>query len=123
MRLNRWDGGVPAAAWVFLAFALVRFSISWWSPATTGLIGMVPNLLLVLAIGVVLGSRASWAIAFVLTGIWVTLLGMDLGFALLGPARGVDVTALVLIPWAVQFGALVALHPRWNERWSEAAAR
>jgi hypothetical protein len=83
MRFNRRDGGVPAAAWLFLALTLVRFSISWWNPAT---------------------------IAFVLTGIWVTLLGMNLGFAFLGPAHSVDATvAVLLIPWALQFGALVAL--------------
>jgi hypothetical protein len=68
---------VPAAAWLFFAIALIRFSIAWWNPETTGLVGMVPNLLLVLAIGVVLGSRICWATAFVLMGMWVTLLGMD----------------------------------------------
>jgi hypothetical protein len=123
MRLTRWDRGVPAAAWLFLAFALVWFSISWWNPATTGLVGMVPNLLLVLAIGVVLGIRICWATAFVLTGIWVTLAGMALSLSLLGPSHGVYAgEGIAFLGAAVPFGALVALHPRWNARWAETPA-
>jgi hypothetical protein len=124
MRFTRWDGDVPAAALILLAVALVGFSTSGWNPETTGLIGMGPILLLVLAIGVVLGSRTCWATAFVLTGIWTTLLGMDLVFDLFRqPAVEGGPAAAALIPWAVQFAVLLALHPRWNARWAEAPSR
>jgi hypothetical protein len=124
MRFNRWNGGVPAAAWLFLAIALVRFSVSWWNPAATGLIGMAPILLLALAIGVVLGSRTCWAAVFVLTGMWVTLLGMTWGVAVVGPSHAVYAdTVTAFLVGAVQFGTVAALHPRWNARWAESVPR
>jgi ABC-type sugar transport system permease subunit len=123
MRWNRWEGRVPTAAWVFFAIALVRSCFSWRNPETAGLVGTA-NLALVLAIGVVLGSRICWAIAVVLTGIIVTLLGVELGSVLFHePLAQGPFEAVLFVPWAVQLSAVVVLHPRWNARWAEAAAR
>jgi hypothetical protein len=122
MRFNHWDGAVPAAAWVLLAVAAARLAASGASQDATSLGGSVPFLFFALAVGVVMANRTLWAAAFVLTGIIVTLFGIELGAAAFGLSPSVPPWGMVALD-AVQFAALVALHPRWNERWAEATSR
>jgi hypothetical protein len=105
VRFSRWDDGVPPAASIFLIVTLVQGTAAFASHDVA-----LGGFSLLLALGVVLGSRACWIAAFTLSGVVLTLLLIELGFTLLGWPQGWDgATTRMLILQAAQFGTLVAL--------------
>jgi len=67
-------------------------------------------------------AKTLWATAFVAAGFGMTVLGIEVGAAVLGLSPSAPAWGALAVD-AVVFGALVALHPRWNDRWVEAASR
>jgi hypothetical protein len=117
VRPTRWPGRVPVAAWAFLAIAAAQLAISGRQDAASSG-GVVPFLSLAFAVGVFMANRTLWAAAFVVTGVGLTLLGIQVAAATFGLSPSVAPPGVFALE-GLEFAALVALHPRWNPHWAD----
>ena len=112
MTFAAWPDGTATPVKVLLLVTLTQLL------AFRGVASFVP---FALALGIAAGKKGCWAAAFMLSGVSVTVLGIGMLGMLFGPAPShADMTAAFALG-ALQFSALVALHPRWNARWAGAA--